>query len=86
MYNFYNQKVVILIDEYDSPIQAGYRKFYDDRFSDCFGFTETEVKQILLDFEVTSDYGEIKKWYDGYKIGDTWDSYNPWLLRLNKQK
>ena len=128
--NFYNQKVVILIDEYDSPIQAGYRKFYDksisfmrsllsgafkdnkylykgvitgilrvskesifsglnnmgvysildDRFSDCFGFTETEVKQILLDFEVTSDYGEIKKWYDGYKIGDTSDIYNPWSI------
>ncbi len=130
LYNFYNQKVVILIDEYDSPIQAGYRKFYDksisfmrsllsgafkdnkylykgvitgilrvskesifsglnnmgvysildDRFSDCFGFTETEVKQILLDFEVTSDYGEIKKWYDGYKIGDTSDIYNPWSI------
>ena len=130
LYNFYNQKVVILIDEYDSPIQAGYLKFYDksisfmrsllsgafkdnkylykgvitgilrvskesifsglnnmgvysildDRFSDCFGFTETEVKQILLDFEVTSDYGEIKKWYDGYKIGDTSDIYNPWSI------
>ena len=58
----------------------GVYSILDDRFSDCFGFTETEVKQILLDFEVTSDYGEIKKWYDGYKIGDTSDIYNPWSI------
>lgn len=27
---YYNQNIVILIDEYDTPIQAGYGKFYED--------------------------------------------------------
>ncbi len=30
---FYKQRVVILIDEYDTPIQAGYKKFYDESIS-----------------------------------------------------
>jgi len=130
LHRYYNQKVVILIDEYDVPIQAGYKTFYDDvisfmrnlmsgaykdnnylykgvitgilrvsresifsglnnigvysifddRFSDCFGFTENEVKQILQDFKVTTDYEEIKKWYNGYKFGNTRDIYNPWSI------
>jgi len=33
LFNYYNQKVVILIDEYDTPIQAGYKKFYDKTIS-----------------------------------------------------
>jgi len=127
---YHNQKVVILIDEYDVPIQAGYKTFYDeviaflrnlmsgaykdnnflykgvitgilrisresifsglnnvgvysildDRFSDCFGFTENEVKQILEDFKVTTEYDEIKKWYNGYIFGNTSDIYNPWSI------
>jgi len=130
LYRFYNQKVVILIDEYDTPIQAGYNRFYenaisfmrnllsgafkdnkflykgvitgilrvskesvftglnnvsvysilDDGFSDKFGFTEIETKQIIADFNVPTDYELIKKWYDGYKIGKTGDIYNPWSI------
>lgn len=30
LYKYHNKKVVILIDEYDTPIQSGYNKFYDD--------------------------------------------------------
>jgi len=52
----------------------------DNNFSDKFGFTENEVKQIITDFEVTTDYEEIKKWYDGYKFGNTEDIYNPWSI------
>ena len=130
LFRFYNQKVVILIDEYDTPIQAGHAKFYDkailfmrsllsgafkdnkylykgiitgilriskesiftglnnvnvytildNQFSDKFGFTELEIKQILIDFKVTTDYGLIKKWYDGYKFGNIGDIYNPWSI------
>jgi len=130
LYNYYNQKVVILIDEYDTPIQSGYKNFYENsisfmrnllsgafkdnkylykgvitgilrvskesifsglnnvsvftifenEFSDKFGFTEPETKQILLDFEVTTDYELIKKWYNGYKFGDTQNIYNPWSI------
>ena len=34
LYRYYNQKVIILIDEYDVPIQQGYlKKFYEDTVS-----------------------------------------------------
>ena len=127
---FHNEKVVILIDEYDTPIQAGRNKFYkeaisfmrnllsgalkdnsnlykgiitgilrvskesiftglnnlsvysilDNKFSDKFGFTEEEVKQITIDFKVNTRYPQIKKWYNGYKFGKTTDIYNPWSI------
>jgi len=127
---YHKSKVVILIDEYDTPIQAGYNKFYtevvsfmrnllsgaykdnaslykgvitgilrvskesifsglnnisvysilDTPFSDKFGFTETEVKKILEDFNIKTKYQEVKKWYDGYKFGETNDIYNPWSI------
>jgi len=130
LHRYYNQKVVILIDEYDTPIQAGYKKFYefvisflrnllsgafkdnsflykgvitgilrvskesiftglnnvtvhtvfDEEFSDKFGFTEIETKQILKDFGVSTDYDEIKKWYNGYHIGSKSGIYNPWSI------
>jgi len=130
LYKFHNQKVVILIDEYDTPIQASYKKFYaeaisfmrnllsgafkdndflykgvitgilrvsresiftglnnvsvysimDNEFSDKFGFTENETLQIIKDFEIKTNYEEIKYWYDGYKFGNTENIYNPWSI------
>ena len=130
LFRYHQQKVIILIDEYDTPIQAGYKNFYtdvvsfmrnllsgafkdnsylykgvitgilriskesifsglnnvsvftilEDEFSDKFGFTEQETKQIIADFSVPTDYELIKKWYDGYKIGNTSDIYNPWSI------
>jgi len=130
LYRYYNQKVVILIDEYDAPIHAGYKTFYkevvdfmrsllsaafkdnsfiykgvitgilriskesifsglnnisvfsilENEISDKFGFTENETKQILKDFNVTTPYTRIKKWYDGYKFGNTKNIYNPWSI------
>ena len=127
---YHNEKVVILVDEYDTPIQAGYGKFYeevvsfmrnllsgafkdnanlykgiitgilrvskesifsglnnlsvysilDNQFSDKFGFTEQEVKEIIKDFEVKTDYNQIKKWYNGYKFGRVKGIYNPWSI------
>jgi len=127
---YHNEKVVILIDEYDTPIQAGYGKFYDEvvsfmrnllsgafkdnanlykgvitgilrvskesifsglnnlsvysvlnsQFSDKFGFTEQEVKKIIEDFELTTKFSEIKKWYNGYKFGKVENIYNPWSI------
>lgn len=130
LYRYHNQKVVILIDEYDTPIQAGYKKFYDEvisfmrnllsgafkdnqylykgvitgilrvsresifsglnnvsvysildnQFSSQFGFTESETKQIIQDFNVSTEYEQIKEWYDGYRFGNTHDIYNPWSI------
>jgi len=131
LFRYHHQNVVILIDEYDTPIQAGYKKFYDDvvsfmrnllsgafkdndflykgvitgilrvskesifsglnnvsvfsvfdeDFSDKFGFTEAEVKQIVQDFDVPTEYdAQIRKWYNGYKFGNTQNIYNPWSI------
>jgi len=127
---YYNEKVVILIDEYDTPIQSGYKKYYSEAisfmrnllsgafkdnsylykgvitgilrvsketifsglnnisvytildlsYSDKFGFTKPETQQIMHDFKVTTKYEEVKKWYNGYKIGDTTGIYNPWSI------
>ncbi len=130
LYRYHKQYVVILMDEYDAPIHAGYKHFYDDviefmrnlmsgaykdnpylfkgvitgilrvskesifsglnnlsvysilhsKSADKFGFTENEIKQLLNDFNVKTDYAQIKKWYNGYKIGRTEGIYNPWSI------
>ena len=130
LYKYYNQRVVILIDEYDTPIQSGYKKFYDEaisfmrgllsgalkdnkylyrgvitgilkvskesifsglnnigvftvldeEFSDKFGFTEQETKNILNDFDIPTNYEQVKSWYNGYKFGNTTGIYNPWSI------
>ena len=127
---FHNEKVVILVDEYDAPIQSGYKNYYTEvvsfmrnmlsgafkdnsnlykgiitgilrvskesifsglnnlsvysilnrQFSDKFGFTESEVKQIIEDFEVNTPFEQIKKWYNGYQFGETTNMYNPWSI------
>ena len=130
LHTYYGEKVVILIDEYDTPIQSGYKKYYDEvvsfmrnllsgaykdnsylykgiitgilrvskesifsglnnlsvysvldsQFSDKFGFTEPEVKQIIKDFNVENKSEQIKEWYNGYKFGRTEGIYNPWSI------
>ena len=49
----------------------------DTRFDEQFGFTDEEVKQILTDYGLSSHFGEIKEWYDGYRFGNA-DVYCPW--------
>jgi hypothetical protein len=130
LHRYYQKNVIILVDEYDTPIQSGYKKYYTEvidfmrnllsgaykdnsylykgvitgilrvskesifsglnnlsvysllnlSFSDKFGFTENEVQQIMKDFAVKTDYEAIKKWYNGYKFGDTGGIYNPWSI------
>ena len=56
-------------------------------FESSFGFTEEEVKKILSDFEIEEEIEDVKRWYDGYKIGDREDIYNPWsILKFVKHK
>ncbi|MDP4144943.1 MAG: AAA family ATPase [Bacillota bacterium] len=130
IYKHHNERVVILIDEYDVPIQSGYlNNYYNDvvefirnilgaalkdneylekgvltgilriakesifsglnnlnvysllknKYSDMFGFLETEVIGILKDFEIEFELEAVKKWYNGYVFGDN-IIYNPWSI------
>ena len=126
----YGEKPVILIDEYDSPINWAathgfgeeclqfFRNFlssalkdgehcrlgvmtgilrvakegvlsglnnpkvysvFDSAFSDCFGFTEGEVRELLTTYGRPENMAEAKAWYDGYLFGGC-EIYNPWSL------
>ena len=128
---YYEKPVILLIDEYDVPIQSAYvegyyeeainflKAFYritfkdnpwlektvltgvsrvakesifsgannfkvftvlDNEFADDFGITEEEMDKVIEDFQVEDDKEEIKKWYDGYKIGNVEGIYNPWSI------
>ena len=52
----------------------------DNEFADDFGITEEEMEKVIEDFEVQEDKEEIKRWYDGYKIGEVEGIYNPWSI------
>lgn len=126
----YGKAPIIIIDEYDTPIQEGYSKdFYDeiigfmrnffsggfkdnrnlsygfltgilriaqesifsglnnltvstvmdDEYDSFFGFTESEVHQMMDYYGVTDKEEELKCWYDGYLFGNT-EIYNPWSV------
>ena len=128
LYKHYGQKVVILIDEYDVPLDKAYQNGYyhemvslirglfgqalktndylqfailtgclriskesiftglnnfkvlsimDARFDEQFGFTDSEVEELLVAYNLDSHFTEIKEWYDGYHFGNA-DVYCPW--------
>ena len=49
----------------------------DVRFDEYFGFTDTEVKDMLEYYGLSGHYGEVKEWYDGYRFGNV-EVYCPW--------
>ncbi len=45
------------------------------------------MKKVIKDFGIEAEKREIKKWYDGYKIGNQDGIYNPWsILQYLKNK
>lgn len=42
-----------------------------------FGFTDDEVMKLLLDYDRSERYPDVKEWYDGYHFGNA-DIYCPW--------
>ena len=52
----------------------------DKEFADDFGITSEEMDKVISDFDVQDDKEEIKKWYDGYRIGNVEGIYNPWSI------
>lgn len=126
----YGKAPIIIIDEYDTPIQEGYSKdFYDEiigfmrnffsgafkdnknltygflagilriaqesifsglnnltvnsvmdeKYDQFFGFTASEVRDMLEYYGALDKEAELKDWYDGYLFGST-EIYNPWSV------
>ena len=130
LHKHYGEKAIIIVDEYDTPIQQGYLcGFYeetitfmrnlfsgglkdnahlaygfltgilrvakesifsglnnltiysilDKKYSQYFGFTKEEVREMLEYYDVGEKYEEVCEWYDGYLFGDT-EIFNPWSV------
>lgn len=60
---------IIIIDEYDIPIQQGYMN----------GFTPEEVRDMVAYYGAADKYQELCEWYDGYRFGKT-EIFNPWSV------
>ena len=60
----------------------------NDEFADDFGITSEEMEEVTKDFGIEDKKEEIKKWYDGYRIGNVEGIYNPWsiLNYLNRKE
>ena len=50
-----------------------------NRFLDKFGFTEDEVRQMLVDFGKDQYLEACRDWYNGYSFGP-FTIYNPWSI------
>ena len=131
LYQYYGKKAIILLDEYDTPMQEAYIHGYWDDFTSfirslfnssfktnpylergimtgitrvskesifsdlnnlnvvtttskeyatCFGFTEKEVFEALVEYQMADQKEMVKRWYDGFTFGSHRDIYNPWSI------
>ena len=130
LFKYHGKNTIILIDEYDVPLENAYfRGFYDEmidfirslfesalktnpylersvitgclriskesiftglnnlkvdsvlrtEYGDSFGFTESEVEEMLAYYDLQEELPEVKRWYDGYLFNDI-EIYNPWSI------
>ena len=130
LFKYHKKKTIILIDEYDVPLENAYFEgFYDKmikfirslfesalktnpyleksvitgclriskesiftglnnlkvdsvlrtEYGDSFGFTESEVEEMLAYYNLQEELPEVKEWYDGYLFNDI-EIYNPWSI------
>ncbi len=52
---------------------------FSDESDERFGFTESEVKDILEHYGHPEKLDEVREWYDGYRFGNV-DVYNPFSI------
>ena len=52
---------------------------FTEDFDERYGFTESEVKEILTYYGHPEKFAEAKEWYDGYRFGNA-EIYNPWSI------
>lgn len=51
----------------------------DNKYSQYFGFTADEVKEMAEYYGAPEKFDEIREWYDGYRFGRT-EIFNPWSV------
>jgi hypothetical protein len=51
----------------------------DTEYSQHFGFTESEVHNLLQEAGLNNKENEVRRWYNGYIFGGT-TVYNPWSI------
>lgn len=51
----------------------------DNKYSEYFGFTPKEVKEMAKYYNAPEKYDEICEWYDGYAFGKS-EIFNPWSV------
>ena len=49
----------------------------DVEFDEYFGFTDSEVRELLEYYDLAGNYNSVKEWYDGYQFGNV-GVYCPW--------
>lgn len=49
----------------------------DVEFDEYFGFTDSEVRELLAYYHLSQNYEAVKEWYDGYQFGNV-EVYCPW--------
>ncbi len=52
----------------------------DSFCADKFGFTETEVEEMLDYYSLSKKLDVVRDWYNGYLFGDRVVIYNPWSI------
>ncbi len=131
LHRYHKKKVILLVDEYDTPAHAAYvGNYYDDlitflrnwlsgglkdnlhlergvltgilriakesifsglnniqtftilseEFQDKFGLLESEVEELLKNYDLADRLPQIRDWYDGYRTGSCSGLYNPWSV------
>ena len=51
----------------------------DKQYSEYFGFTAGEIRDLARYYGAEDKFEEICDWYDGYRFGDT-EIFNPWSV------
>jgi hypothetical protein len=58
----------------------------NEKYSNCFGFTEDEVNNLLIKAKLPAKTKQTKGWYNGYNFAGT-TIYNPWsIIEFIKEK
>ena len=51
----------------------------ENKYSEYFGFTPDEVREMAVYYSAEDKYDELCKWYDGYLFGNS-EIFNPWSV------